>query len=382
MAPERFNLKGKMNAESSDIYAIGVILYECLTGRPPFIADNPELTIRMIIDHQPPDPRTLLTGISRDIVTICLKCLRKKPTDRYQSANDLADDLNRFISGVPVHARPIGITKRLLLWSDKNRSLAAATFTSLILLFTMIIMGVQFTMTQKQLRMQSDVNAEIARETALQLKIESDQTRNFMYGSITKFAEIIRDLSAVNSQTDAIKLLERVKLANNQLIHGYLSRSSISENNLKGSKIETLFRDGTNVIYLLNMKETGLQTLNRIYEKALNCKKDDPDHQLLMKYGTLSAHVMAMTYLSSNDPQSAMNILTSAWKSFCLVIKSQAPDFYDLNSRKSLLEELIKLNTNQDIQNRLKEDEIRAVNDEINQLTTMINSLEVENGTH
>jgi tRNA A-37 threonylcarbamoyl transferase component Bud32 len=116
MAPEQAGGKGKTVGPATDVYALGAILYECLTGRPPFQADTPLDTILQVLDREPVPPGRLAPGCPRDLEAVCLKCLAKDPARRYASALDLAEDCAAFLRGEPTRARPATPAERLGRW--------------------------------------------------------------------------------------------------------------------------------------------------------------------------------------------------------------------------------------------------------------------------
>jgi serine/threonine protein kinase/Tfp pilus assembly protein PilF len=124
MAPEQAGGQIKEIGTATDVYALGAILYEMLTGRPPFKATSPMQTAIQVLHDDPVPPSRLLSRVPRDLETICLKCLAKEPARRYASAGELADDLARYLANEPIRARRTPLWEQAVKWA-RRRPVAA-----------------------------------------------------------------------------------------------------------------------------------------------------------------------------------------------------------------------------------------------------------------
>jgi tetratricopeptide (TPR) repeat protein len=145
---------------ASDVYSLGAILYHCLTGRPPFLAETMPATLRMVAETEPAPPRLLNASVSADLETICLKCLEKDPRKRYATAHDLVQELGRFIGNEPIRARSVGIFGKVHRWGLRNKPLAAAGTTILLLLLVVTIGSpiAAFRINRERLRVQTEAS--------------------------------------------------------------------------------------------------------------------------------------------------------------------------------------------------------------------------------
>jgi WD40 repeat protein len=144
MAPEQAEGKNREITTAVDVYALGAILYEMLTSRPPFQADSALTTLEQVRNQEPAPPRRLQPQVPRDLETICLKCLQKDPRRRYVSAHGLAEDLRRLQAGEPIEARAVGPGERLLKWAKRRPAPAAVVSVTCLAAALLIALSVVF----------------------------------------------------------------------------------------------------------------------------------------------------------------------------------------------------------------------------------------------
>jgi tetratricopeptide (TPR) repeat protein/tRNA A-37 threonylcarbamoyl transferase component Bud32 len=171
MSPEQAAGRSHEVGPAADIYSLGTILYEMLAGRPPFRGRTPRETIDKVLKEEPPSLRTSRPEVPRDLETVCLKCLHKDPARRYASAKHLAEDLRRFLDGVPILARPVGTAERLWMWARRRPAMAALTATVAVSLVVLVAGGAYF---NDLLRHERDVARGERNEAQRQRQIAQD----------------------------------------------------------------------------------------------------------------------------------------------------------------------------------------------------------------
>jgi serine/threonine protein kinase/regulator of sirC expression with transglutaminase-like and TPR domain len=175
MAPEQARGQSKEVGPAADIYALGAILYDMLTGRPPFKAATPMETLRQVIDDDPVPPSRLVPRVSRDIETICLKCLHKEPRKRYDSALDLAEDLDRYRRGDTIQARRTPVWERGVKWTRRRPVAAIFVGLGLLTFLSLTLGGALFERYQRLRLVERDERFYRDQDRGMALSDQADQ---------------------------------------------------------------------------------------------------------------------------------------------------------------------------------------------------------------
>ena len=188
MPPEQAAGNTNQVDERADVYAVGAILYYLLVNRPPFQASRPLDTLLQVLESEPVAPRTLDPKIPKDLETICLKCLRKEPAKRYSSADELANDLERWLRNEPIVARRFGTVEKAKLWC-KRKPVHAGSLATIALILAVSITAVIWT------RKAAEQNRKNAEATQIVKRLATSDTSQIesIIGDLSGFRDYAED---------------------------------------------------------------------------------------------------------------------------------------------------------------------------------------------
>lgn len=176
MAPEQAEGRVKEIGPLADVYALGAILYELVTGRPPFKGVTAVDTMLMVVSEEPVSPTRLQPRLPRDIATICLKCIQKPLPKRYQSALELAEDLRRFQNGEPIKAVPIGNWERVWKWAKRRPATAGLLLFTAIASITTVTLGISFHLELRAAMRETQIEKKVAVSRLARLYVAQGMT--------------------------------------------------------------------------------------------------------------------------------------------------------------------------------------------------------------
>ena len=316
LAPECVNSKIGEAGVASDIYALGVILYECFTGRPPFLSENVAETIRMIQETEPVSPRTLSPSLSRDLETICLKCLEKQAARRYVSAADLAADLERCIEGQPILARPLSRFDKIARWCGCNQRLAGALTIMCLSWLALGLGGYWFAYEQAVLRRVADDRTAEAKTAEQKAMNQSDFARNNFMSSLYLSTEIVRNLSNLepleNPKSAILPLRQKLEMRIANTVSIFLN-DSMNQLDQDEADLEAHFKNAM-AVHALGFATSTTRVFERLIELAKRTKSTDKDYGERISVGMKSATILGLTYQKQNETAKALAVLADIWR--------------------------------------------------------------------
>lgn len=209
-APEQALGKRDLISPATDTYALGAILYELLTGQIPFVGANVIDTLHQVVDQEPIRPSNLNRSIPKDLETICLRCLEKKPERRYANSEALADDLRRWLNHEPIHAKQITWRDRMVKWVQRHPA-GAALIATISIAFAMLVGLVIFLMLYQRLQ-DEKANVEKQRLLAEQATREAEKQRD-----LTRRVQYASDLVLAERAWSDNDLVRMIELLNRQI---------------------------------------------------------------------------------------------------------------------------------------------------------------------
>ena len=280
MAPEQAEGKAKQVGPLADVYALGAILYELLTGGPPFRGTTALEILDQVKNAEPVPPSRLVPGLPRDVETITLKCLQKEPEQRYDSAAALAEDLRRFLGGEPIVARPVPFWERGIKWARRRPAIATLAVAVLMLLAALMGLGVlSYEKIDSALRI-----AEVRRKAAEESQREAIKQSKVADANFARARKAVDDSFTIVSESKllnvpGLRTLRADLLGSSMRFYEEFLRERSDDPSLKNDMVQTRLRVADVLRELGRTKEANEAYEAAItgFEQALRDRPDDLD---------------------------------------------------------------------------------------------------------
>ena len=358
MAPELFKGNPREVGTAADIYSLGVILYESLTGRVPFAGQNLGEISDMIQNHSPPAPRSIQAGVPFDLQTICLKCLEKTPALRYATAAELADDISRFIQHRPIKARPIGPLGIAYRWAKRNPAVSFMVCVSTFSTLMLVASSVFFAYRQSLLRQEAE---------KLRLQAQSSEARlqeNFQLIRDKYFKELdlaSDNFSIIRQIVDEGNDPQRTKAFYFKIVEERFDRAFEMINRPELLAIESEYV--VEAFYLAALKtqdgdqDSAIPLFKNAIERAKIIAAKRPLNPLGRFCAMNSDNYLGVIADQRKMPVESLSYFRDAWDNFRLLpSETQTPEMVEARLKKftlmvgkNLIENLTKLNKNEEV---------------------------------
>jgi len=313
MPPEQIDATQEIGP-TADVYSMGVVLYECLVGQTPFKSESLEATLQKIREQDLLPLRMINPRLPRDLEVICLKCLRKEPSMRYQTAQELADDLKRYISGNPIHARPVGILEKTWQWSRRNRPLAAAWAFSVMLLAGLVASSILFGVRQNELRQSADSERQVSQNLKLKAEFDRNKITELYLNQLEMLNRNLLDLS-VKEVADLKSLqVQAVQERSMKFLTEMKDQFAKIENEDLHQTFPKLQFDMIYHLGRLHKKMGDWPNMAKAFEELLEVSKTvDLPGSLPILLKISAANDVAIYYTSSNQGAEAEKLWMATW---------------------------------------------------------------------